>query len=130
MVAGRHWNFDEPFFLIFATVGLSLLILKRSRSSSIVYIPVVIMAYALVIKSFAIQYEVLSGLDAQHAFNCKCILDYSSSTYFSIVTIATVGYGDIYPTNNASRLYVCVEIITGVLFNLTLFALVAARIAR
>ncbi len=35
--------------------------------------------------------------------------------YFSTVTIATVGYGDIYPNIQALRLFVTLEIITGII---------------
>lgn len=37
------------------------------------------------------------------------------STYFSVVTITTLGYGDILPAGNISRVLVIIESILGVL---------------
>ncbi|QQR86702.1 MAG: two pore domain potassium channel family protein [Flavobacteriales bacterium] len=37
-----------------------------------------------------------------------------SSFYFSVTTLATVGYGDLHPTHEVSRLFVAFYVITGV----------------
>lgn len=37
-----------------------------------------------------------------------------SSFYFSVTTLATVGYGDLHPTHETSRLFVAFYVITGV----------------
>ncbi len=37
-----------------------------------------------------------------------------SSFYFSVTTLATVGYGDLHPTHEASRLFVAFYVIAGV----------------
>jgi hypothetical protein len=36
------------------------------------------------------------------------------SFYFSVVTLSTVGYGDLHPTSDASRLFTALYIISGV----------------
>lgn len=41
-------------------------------------------------------------------------LSFTDAFYFTIVTISTVGYGDIYPTNLASKLFGIVLIIVGI----------------
>jgi hypothetical protein len=38
------------------------------------------------------------------------------SIYFITVTVSTVGYGDFYPTNDASRMFTIFYIIVGVAF--------------
>ena len=41
------------------------------------------------------------------------------SFYFSVATITTVGYGDLYPTTDLSRIFVSVYIISGVSIAIT-----------
>jgi hypothetical protein len=50
--------------------------------------------------------------------------------YFSIATISTVGFGDIYPTASLSRCVVILEIFSGVFFNALFFAILAAHLAN
>lgn len=40
--------------------------------------------------------------------------DWIPSFYFSVTTLATVAYGDLYPTTDASRLFVAFYVIAGV----------------
>lgn len=49
-----------------------------------------------------------------------------SALYFSIVTIATVGYGDIAPAGALSRLLVAIEIAIGVFFLATIVSTIAS----
>lgn len=48
-----------------------------------------------------------------------------TAIYFSVVTIATVGYGDITPKSGPSRLLVSLEIVIGVAFTIVLFSIAA-----
>jgi hypothetical protein len=48
--------------------------------------------------------------------------------YFSVITIATVGYGDIFPKKGIVKFIVCAEVITGFLYNITLFSILSASI--
>ena len=43
-------------------------------------------------------------------------LDARDFTYFSLITLTTVGYGDIYPIHPVARILVTFEAVTGVLF--------------
>eukprot|EP00443_Scrippsiella_acuminata_P050973 CAMPEP_0115384650 /NCGR_PEP_ID=MMETSP0271-20121206/7219_1 /TAXON_ID=71861 /ORGANISM="Scrippsiella trochoidea, Strain CCMP3099" /LENGTH=561 /DNA_ID=CAMNT_0002808015 /DNA_START=123 /DNA_END=1806 /DNA_ORIENTATION=+ len=43
-------------------------------------------------------------------------ISFVSIMYFSISTISTVGYGDFTPTTIPSRVFICLEIVVGVLF--------------
>jgi hypothetical protein len=49
-----------------------------------------------------IAYQVLEGWSPVQAL------------YFSVVTLATVGYGDLHPTTEAARLFTVLYILTGV----------------
>jgi hypothetical protein len=46
--------------------------------------------------------------------------------YFSIITIATVGYGDINPTSSLSRLLVSIEVLEGILLLVTSVGVLAS----
>jgi hypothetical protein len=43
-------------------------------------------------------------------------------TYFSFITLTTVGYGDITPTHDVSRMFAVMEALTGQLYPATLLA--------
>ena len=45
-----------------------------------------------------------------------------SLTYFSFITLTTVGYGDITPTHDVSRMFAVMEALTGQLYPATLLA--------
>jgi hypothetical protein len=48
--------------------------------------------------------------------------DRASITYFSFVTLTTVGYGDITPTHEITRMFAIMEALTGQLYPATLLA--------
>lgn len=53
-------------------------------------------------------------------------IDFALALYFSIVTLSTIGYGDITPMTNTARLIVMGEIIVGVVLMLLAFSEIAA----
>jgi voltage-gated potassium channel len=78
--------------------------------------------YSLLIILFASAYHILSVyLPGAHFYvdGSPRTLTFSESIYFSIVSIATVGYGDIVPHSSLARLLASVEVICG--FMLLLF---------
>lgn len=50
------------------------------------------------------------------------------SFYFSVVTITTVGYGDLSPSSDASRLFTSIYILVGVSIGLATLGIIGARI--
>ncbi len=76
-----------------------------------------IAVYMQIALLFAIVYEVIEKL-SPGAFNAPAgvVLDMGDFTYFSLITLTTVGYGDIYPLHPVARLLVTFEAVTGVLF--------------
>jgi hypothetical protein len=80
----------------FATKILSL----KGDVSPALAIRFIVVAVLVFILAFAVIYFHLSHYDPEHAFNTKEALSAVTSIYFTIVTFATVGYGDIYPAND------------------------------
>ena len=56
--------------------------------------------------------------------------DRSGLFYFSIETLATVGYGDMHPQSNYGHLIATVEIFTGMSFLAVMTGLIFARFSR
>jgi voltage-gated potassium channel len=78
--------------------------------------------YSLLIILFASAYHILSVYTAGPHFyeaGAPKPLSFSESIYFSIVSIGTVGYGDIVPHSSLARLLASIEVICG--FMLLLF---------
>jgi hypothetical protein len=46
------------------------------------------------------------------------------SFYFSVATLSTVGYGDLHPTSDASRLFTALYIISGVAITLAALGII------
>jgi voltage-gated potassium channel len=42
-------------------------------------------------------------------------IDFPESLYFSLTTLSTAAYGDIFPVSNAARVIVALEIVCGIL---------------
>lgn len=52
------------------------------------------------------------------------------SFYFSVVTITTVGYGDLTPSSEMSRLFTAIYILVGVSIGLVTLTLIGATILK
>lgn len=72
-----------------------------------------LVSYGLTLYGFCVLFVLLSKLDGQ-SFSQE--LDFLSSVYFTIVTAATVGYGDIVPVSKTARCFVTAEIIISFLY--------------
>ncbi len=74
--------------------------------------------YAILVIVFAAIYGIISHSSDAHHFRIGTeyrALSYFEALYFSVVTLATVGYGDIVPSSNIVRALVAVEVIIGVM---------------
>lgn len=72
---------------------------------------------------FATVYYDLSSV--KRHFDTDQALSLISALYFSIVTFATVGYGDISPKSDIARFWVSIEIIGGLAYTVLIFSVVA-----
>jgi voltage-gated potassium channel len=78
--------------------------------------------YSLIIIIFAAAYHIMSVYTAGPHFYVSGAprpLSFSESIYFSVVSIGTVGYGDIVPYSSLARVLASIEVICG--FMLLLF---------
>lgn len=85
------------------------------------------LSYALLVWLFAGLYMLISRLGDTKAFyftvNSRYgTLDVVSAVYFSVATIATVGYGDIVPVTPLARWAVIAEIIVGIAYTIYIFS--------
>jgi voltage-gated potassium channel len=79
--------------------------------------------YAIISVSWLLFYSVFGTLYLGHSFHPP-IEDPVAALYFSVITMATVGYGDIIPINPTARLFVISIVIFGVaVFATTISAL-------
>lgn len=74
--------------------------------------------YALLVIVFASIFSIISQFSAEQHFRIGSVarpLSFSEAVHFSIVTISTVGYGDIVPASNVARVLASMEVICGVM---------------
>jgi voltage-gated potassium channel len=74
--------------------------------------------YSVLVILFASAYRIMSQYTYEPHFymgNTPRALNFSESIYFSIVTISTVGYGDIIPHSSVARVLASLEVICGFL---------------
>lgn len=90
------------------------------KSRVLAHVMASVLAFVL---GFATVYFDLSS-DKTH-FGTDEQLSPMASLYFSIVTFATVGYGDISPRSDVARFWVSVEIIGGLAYTILIFSVVA-----
>lgn len=83
-----------------------------------------ILAYALV-KAFAALYL---QLETTEHFNTS-IASPEDATYFSLVTITTLGYGDFHPVSESARSAVVFQVSSGLLLLFGVFPLLISRIS-
>ena len=81
-------------------------------------------AYGLTVYLFALLYTYLARIRPD-SFNVKPLRLFSAS-YFSLTTICTVGFGDIYPVSTLARTMVMCEILVGLLFIVLVFSILAS----
>ena len=84
------------------------------------------LSYLFTVYGFAIAYAFISKLNP-HAFNVGQ-LTIVDALYFSIVTAATIGYGDVSPVSTTAKLFVIAEILVCLLYAVFFFSILAGAI--
>lgn len=85
--------------------------------------------YSLLIIVFGAVYRIVDRFSAMPAFKVEGVarhITFPEGLYFSIVTLSTVGYGDVIPASDLSRAIVSVQMICGILLLLFGFSEIIA----
>jgi voltage-gated potassium channel len=85
--------------------------------------------YSLLVIVFGSLYRIVDRLSPEFMFRVGGVpqrISFPESLYFSIVTLSTVGYGDIVPAANLTRILVAVQIVCGILLLLFGFSEIIA----
>lgn len=137
---GQRWAFVRstpvdllsvflPMFRAFRVVALLRNIpYLRSASGSAVRTEVILYAgaYAIVF----VYFIALATLDAERGAPDATITDFGTALWWACVTLATVGYGDVYPITAAGRLTAVLLMIGGVAIIGTASAIVISYISE
>jgi Ion channel len=113
---GMKWVVLAAFFAL-TVVGL-FSYLRNARAIMTAHLYTAVSIYLLLGMQW---FAVYSAIDVFHSgsflFNKAAIADRQSELlYFSLVTLSTVGYGDIVPLNGEVRMLAALEGVTGVLY--------------
>ncbi len=135
-VAAPIVNTDLAFLAAMLTIGLIVLAVSRSvavflvdagllfdeffQRMSRLLVPAFafLTFYALLVIVFASLFSILSQFSAEPHFRIGSVaraISFSEAIHFSIVTISTVGYGDIVPASSFARVLASMEVICGVM---------------
>lgn len=87
-------------------------------------------AYLQIALFFGALYRFVDLTSSQRFFSGSPIVNQFEYTYFSFITITTVGYGDLTPATTVGQTLASVEAILGQLFLVTVVALVVSNLGR
>ena len=79
---------------------------------------------------FSFIYSVIGAFDADAVFAGQASSTASENLYFSFVTLATVGYGDLTPSADVTRTFAVAEMLFGQIYLVTVVALIVSNLGR
>jgi len=126
VLSGIRWGFLAAFFAL-AAVGL-FSYLRHSRSITYSHLFTAISIYLLLGMLWAAIY---CAMDAFYPGSIQLgghTTDRQSELlYFSLITLSTIGYGDIVPVSGETRMLAALEGVTGVLYIAITVAILVSR---
>jgi hypothetical protein len=104
-------------FLVLASIGAIARYLWRSPDADIQHVGGALAVYLLLAMLFAVTHQLCAALLGPPYLNgIGSATDAAGYLYFSVVTITTVGYGDISPGSDAARAVAMAEALVGQLY--------------
>jgi hypothetical protein len=79
---------------------------------------------------FSFLYSVIGAFDADAVFAGHAHSTAADNLYFSFVTLATVGYGDLTPAADLTRTFAVAEMLFGQIYLVTVVALIVSNLGR
>jgi voltage-gated potassium channel len=107
---------DVAIFLVDAGLLFEEFVMRMARLAVPAF--AFLTSYSLLVIVFASIYSIISKLPGEPHFlvgNVAKAITFPEAMHFSIVTISTVGYGDIVPASNFARVLASMEVICGVM---------------
>lgn len=120
-------------------VGAGLLVLvpvaivmdfRRNLTITIQSVMAAICVYVVLGMSFASVASAVAAISGEAYFAGRSSANSSDYTYFSFITLATVGYGDYVPATRLGRALAVLEGLSGQLYLVTVLALVVSNLGR
>ena len=117
-LSGRGFGARSIVVLIFAVVAFLAMLawqvreILRAEMPGLRAVQAVVLAAPVFLTGYAALYVILS--QAQGGFTEQ--LTRTSALYFSVVVFSSVGFGDIAPTSDVSRLVVTSQMLAGLVF--------------
>lgn len=118
------WNVEEIALFLLET-GALFEIFFGNLARMAVPVFAFFSVYSLLIIVFAAIFSLIDRVQPGHQFSVSGVqrgLSFAESLYYSVTTVATIGYGDIVPIDNSVRMLSAIEVVTGVLLLLFGFA--------
>jgi voltage-gated potassium channel len=100
----------------------------RGRSGTAIRAEIV--SYALAYAIFFVYFIALATLQVERRAPGASITTFGDAVWWAIVTLATVGYGDVYPVTALGRIYAVMLMVGGVAIVGTSSALVSSNITE
>ena len=103
---------------------LETIIFGIKAESSIIFIRIFLTLFSLIFVYAGLIYQV------EHSVNGEGLKNFFDAFYFVVVTMTTVGYGDVTPLSEAGRAMTLLMILTGVLFIPWQFSELVGQVAK
>jgi voltage-gated potassium channel len=115
--------------LLLEATGELFVVFIRRMLRRVVPVFSFLVVYFFLVMGFGTFYSILDGFAVRPQFSVLGTvrpLEFSEAIYFSMVTLSTIGYGDIVPVTPLAQTFVMLEVMFGVVLLLFAFAEIAS----